>query len=128
MQYTRENTLLRIGSHRHWLESFERDFAAWGDGLSIMEYEERETLLESTEFAATMSYWVLTPKDDPLTSDVLATCEVYSTTCLIVAAGSNGEAVTRRCYNLSGLFTPLKHRGQGLGKLMTELLFERVRV
>jgi hypothetical protein len=124
--YDRDTVEIRIGSKQEWLDSFERDFIAWGGSLSKDEYAKREDMLEKTPFAQNMTYWVMVPRVDR--STVLCTCEVYATDCLVVPTGCTDDAVTRRAYNLSGLFTPVKSRGMGLGSLMTTLLWERVRL
>ncbi|CAG8483842.1 10457_t:CDS:1 [Paraglomus occultum] len=96
-------------------------FVEWGKGLSLDQYLERETILANLDFTRDkFIVWVLVPKENPNTLDIVCSCETFRRTAFVTI--SPGVIEEYLCYSIASVFTPPSNRNNGYASTMLLLL------
>ena len=113
---------LREASPAQHHQTHLNSFSAWGTGLTLNQYIAREQFLMQYPYAKLrLHVWVLVPKSDPMTLDILAACETYSRPCVVV--DNNQIILNQTSHTVATVFTPVSKRNRGYASIMMEKLF-----
>jgi hypothetical protein len=80
-------------------------------------------LLDTPFSKQAQSFWVLVPKDNTSTINILAHCEVYEHPALLTTTPGHVRQV--RCMAIGSVFCPVEHRGKGYAKQLMNLLYQQ---
>jgi len=98
----------------------------WGKGLSSDQYSERETILANLDFTEdNFVVWVLVPKENPTTLDIICSCETFRRTAFVTI--SPGVIEEHICYSIASVFTPPSNRNNGYASTMLLLLSNKLK-
>ncbi|CAG8549023.1 10225_t:CDS:1 [Paraglomus brasilianum] len=101
-------------------------FVEWGKGLSLDQYFERETILANLDFTRdNFIVWVLVPKEDPNTLDIISSCETFRRTAFVTI--SPGVIEEHICYSIASVFTPPSNRNNSYASTMLLLLSNKLK-
>ncbi|OQS01853.1 hypothetical protein THRCLA_05704 [Thraustotheca clavata] len=100
-------------------------FDSWGaPHLTLEKYIERENCLRATKFAQeTLTGYVLVPRTDPKTKDILAYVEVFRRPSVLFPDNASG-IIHEKGFSIGSVYTPVKHRKKGYAATMLARVIE----
>ncbi|RHY28563.1 hypothetical protein DYB32_005873 [Aphanomyces invadans] len=116
------DVVLVRASKAQQLTADKNTYSSWGaPQLTFEEYLDREHELIATPFAKeTLTGYVLVPKSNPTTDDILCYVEVFKRPVWYKSTRLNG-------YSVGSVYTPAKHRKKGYAATTLKLIQEGMR-
>ncbi|KAJ1657387.1 hypothetical protein IWQ61_003207 [Dispira simplex] len=143
--------IVRPASPEQVVATWRRTHVVWGKKLTVDKYLERERVLSHATFTGpNLAVYVLVPRSQPDTLDMLAHCDVFKRPCLVytapatsasaekldsgdsaeskvVSPATTGNQPTQGdAYSIASVFCPHKYRGHGYASLMMRLVYQHL--
>ncbi|KAL1410533.1 hypothetical protein Q8F55_004546 [Vanrija albida] len=118
---------IRIASPAQKVQSHRNQYPEWGQprGFSVDEFLHRETVLNGDERPwvrdGGFTTWVLVPRAEPETLNLLASCETYKRDSLYLPPGESTPRPTT-AYGIASVFCIPEHRGNRYPTFLLQLL------
>ncbi|KAJ1959703.1 hypothetical protein IWQ62_004510 [Dispira parvispora] len=143
--------IVKPASPEQVVATWRRTHVVWGKKLTLEKYLEREQVLSHAAFTGpNLTVYVLVPRSQPDTLDMLAHCDVFKRPCLVYSVPAtnapsekldNGSSTESEAlpsgtpsnrptqgdaYSIASVFCPHKYRGRGYASLMMKLVYQHL--
>ncbi|KAK4056081.1 hypothetical protein OIO90_002812 [Microbotryomycetes sp. JL221] len=119
-----QDTVLVKANPQQYHQSLVNQHPSWGTGFTLDQFIDREHKLLETGMGKQMQCWVLVPKDDTSTSDILCSCETYKRSILWIERAAT-PVIDAVGYSVASVFTPPNNRGKGYAQHMMTTLHSK---